>query len=91
VSVKSTLRQQGYATIVGEDSKLIEMDTYTCAHCNSVHHLHDRMGNKKDPGGFCMLCFKQICGLCADTGKCDPFEKKLLRMEAGEQFRRVIG
>lgn len=92
MSVKSTRRQQGCAIITNVDNdRTVEMDTYTCSHCNSVHFLNDAAGNKLDPGGFCMICFKQICGPCADKGSCDPFEKKLLRMEARGRFLKSVG
>ena len=75
-------RAQGYATISDPDAaRTIEMDTYTCHHCNSVHHLHNHLGQRLDPGGFCMACMKQICGPCADTGHCDPYSKKMDRVE----------
>lgn len=59
-----------------------EMDTFTCAHCQTIVFLHERDGSRKaDQGGFCVPCFKPVCGPCADNGRCTPFERKLEQYE----------
>ena len=90
--MKSTLRQQGAAFLTSPEGRTVEMSTYTCAHCNSVHRLQNHLGQKLDPGGFCMQCFSQICKTCADDGRCTPFEKKLEQMEAsGRLLKSILG
>lgn len=79
----------GYAVIVGPDHPVVELDTFTCFHCQRIVHVKP----KEDPstlGGFCRLCFKHICGPCTDKGACDPFEAKLERMERSASLRRAI-
>lgn len=81
---------QGYTIITGPDPGTGEMDTFTCAHCNSVRFVKP-MQRAEDMGGICHLCGDKhrpsfICELC--VGKpCDPFEEKLKRMEARSRFR----
>jgi hypothetical protein len=92
VTVRGAQRQQGAAILTTPDGRSVEMATYTCAHCNSIHRLQDELGQKLDPGGFCMQCFAQICGPCADDGRCTPFEKVLLQMEArGRLLKNIVG
>lgn len=73
-------RPQGYATITDPDLALVELDTFTCAHCNKITHVkpHERA---EDLGGLCKLCMGLICSSCVATGICDPFENKLRREE----------
>ena len=70
-------RARGYLTIADPERPLIERDTITCAHCNTVVIM--KAG--KDIGGFCRMCMRAICGKCADLGVCTPFEKELERQE----------
>jgi len=39
-----------------------------------------------EPYGFCNLCFKSTCLPCGGIPKCDPFEKKLERIERRQKF-----
>lgn len=85
-------RAQGYAvwTDPSLDQITRERDTFTCAHCNKIVIVEP----KADPaslGGFCRLCMKNVCGPCADQGKCEPFEKKLEKMEARARMFKSIG
>ena len=82
---------RGYALTVEPGKSDIEEDTLTCAHCNSVVFLKARQ-NPADAGGFCRLCYRNVCGPCADLGSCTPFEKKLEEMESRDRLlRSVIG
>jgi hypothetical protein len=83
-------RAQGYATIIEPGKATIEKDSFTCVHCNSVVFVSP-MRDASEVGGFCMLCMKHICSACASTGACDPFEKKLERMEARDRLLRACG
>lgn len=80
----------GYAIMTGPDGVVDECDTYTCAHCNKVVHVPVK-ANPDDLGGFCRMCMKMICPHCVQTGLCDPFEKKLKRMEEAGEWRRRFG
>lgn len=78
-------RARGYAVIVDPNAPLRECDTFTCCHCQRVVFIRP-FSDASDAGGFCRLCFKHICGPCADTGTCTPFEKRLEEMEGRRQF-----
>lgn len=83
-------KAQGYAVLFGPNDSTRECDTFTCAHCQFVVFVKPKC-DPSEAGGFCRLCFKHICGPCADKGACDPFEKKLERMEARGRLMRQIG
>lgn len=85
----STNRQKfGYATLSSPDG-IKEQDAFTCAHCNKIVHIPHKPA--QTPGGTCPQCgWKLICDYCVSTGKCDPFEKKLERIEASDRFRRQL-
>ena len=83
-------RPGGYAVLMDPANPgAVERDTFTCSHCNGVVFVQP----KQDPtemGGFCRLCYGHICKGCASTMKCDPFEKKLERMEARDRNFEVM-
>ncbi len=83
-------KPQGYATIVDPDAPTVEMDTFTCAHCNCVKHVKPRE-RPEDTGGLCKQCMKLICAQCVERGHCDPFEEKLRREEARYHALRSYG
>lgn len=58
-----------------------------CSHCQTVF---DKPG-PRDPSGFCHVCFKPVCLRCGAIDKCDPFEKKLDRLEARAAMLRSMG
>ena len=76
----------GYATITSPEGMKREADTFTCAHCNTIVHVKPR-GPLEELGGRCTICDSLICQHCVDTRTCDPFEKKLLRLEARKAYR----
>jgi len=71
----------GYAIWSGGDGPVIEKDSITCVHCNSVVFV-DAKTDPSSLGGFCTKCMKNICAKCADLGSCTPWEKQ---MEAQEK------
>lgn len=84
------MRRPGGYLIVSGPGGTTEADTVTCSHCGKVVVVKV----KQDPsemGGFCRLCMKHLCGPCADKGGCDPFEKKMERMEARDRSLRAMG
>ena len=80
---------QGYATIVEPEKATVEMDTFTCGHCNHVCHVKPK-SNPEDTGGLCKLCMKLICKDCVGKLVCDPFERKLERMESRDRMLSAI-
>ena len=70
-------RALSFAETYDGNGNTIVIEKLTCAHCQ-------RIFNKPGPNdnvGFCELCFAAICIPCAKLDKCDPFERKLERME----------
>jgi hypothetical protein len=67
-----------------------EYDTFSCGHCGNVRHVRVKE-RPEDIGGLCKQCMKLICPACVDTGRCDPLEKKLERMEKRDRALRSYG
>lgn len=82
-------RPGGYAVITQHDGPQVEIDTFTCGHCNHVTHVKSR-ARPEDLGGLCKICMKPICTGCVG-GVCDPFEEKLRRAEARYHALRSYG
>lgn len=79
-------RPDGFARFADPDRGDTWLDTITCAHCNSIHHV-----KKDEPGGFCRMCYRHTCPKAeCNTDTCVPFEKKLEAFEARERFRRAV-
>lgn len=76
----------GWVCITEPDAPVVEMDTFTCGHCNKVVQVKVK-ASPDELGGYCYCCTKMVCPLCVGKG-CDPFEKKLERMEASYHARR---
>jgi hypothetical protein len=83
--MSSTRGSRGAIETFGpEGSTLIE--TFTCCHCSAVF----RKPGRSDPAGFCELCFLPTCLKPSCNDHCDPFEKKIERMEAVDVQRRKL-
>lgn len=84
-------KPQGYAVAVDSSGKkVLECDTITCNHCNTVVLVKP----KADPaalGGFCRMCMKHICPKCTDKQTCTPFEKRLQQIESKDRLRKAVG
>ena len=80
---------QGCGITKEPDKKDVYEDTFTCAHGNEIVFVKP-FQDPSEMGGFCRLCYKHICAKCAAKGTCDPFEKKLLRMEARDKLIRAM-
>jgi hypothetical protein len=77
----------GYAIVTRDDGKILEFKTATCCHCQKIIVFGAPM---QDEGGICYRCMKPVCGTCADSGKCEPFERKLLEEETKAIRRRSL-
>jgi hypothetical protein len=81
-------RPGGYMTVTEPDKATIERDTFTCGHCNGIVIVLPNQP-PEDMGGQCKLCMSLTCAHCTGLGRCDPFEKKLERMEAKDRLYRA--
>jgi hypothetical protein len=77
----------GLGTWFGPEGVIKEIATFTCAHCNRPHRV-EPFCDPADLGGLCKVCMGVICNRQACHDRCDPFEKKLERMEAAGRARR---
>ena len=60
------------------DPRIVEVETFTCAHCNRVREIH-RKCKPEDAAGWCYRCDSMVCA--EHAFRCDPTEEKLLRTE----------
>jgi hypothetical protein len=94
---------QGHATIVGDLDRgaptiiegglrhaEVEIDTFTCGHCNAIKHVQPRC-DPADLGGLCKQCMELVCPRCYAKGTCVPWEKEMLRREAKDAALRSYG
>jgi hypothetical protein len=82
----------GQVTILDPETRVVELDTITCAHCQqivlvkpataaTVYYVEGPAGRMEEPGAMCRLCMKPVCLRCHERGRCTPFERRLERME----------
>lgn len=85
-------RPTGYGIIVDPSApRAVEMDSFTCCHCNRVQFIHNVDGTRKQEAAMCIRCMKSVCDACDKDGRCIPFEKKLAEMEGRERLFSVLG
>ena len=82
-------RAGGYGLAIYDGGQMVEKDSFTCSHCNSVKFVKPKE-KPEDLGGLCKVCMGLICADCVDKG-CTPFEKKLEMQEAAYHARRSYG
>jgi hypothetical protein len=81
----SLLTPHGYSIECWPDGQVIELNLYTCCHCQRVWEAPTRSLGGEMAGGFCGRC----CGyICRDPrcGECVPWEQRLENVEAGRLF-----
>ncbi len=78
----------GYAVWTDPAKPMIERDTFTCVHCNTVVLVKPKM-SPAEMGGYCAMCHAPICKHCAGKS-CTPFEKKLEAAERRAIDRRAL-
>lgn len=88
------LRPHGYVTIVGEVDRVVEYDSITCGHCQSliivkpntlsrVYLFRQPDGSvREEAGAACSRCMRPVCLRCCEIGTCVPAEKMIELMEA---------
>lgn len=54
--------------------------TLCCGHCNAHWIVVKGSGRKR---GFCLKCYKALCGKPECMSGCEPFEKRMERAERG--------
>lgn len=65
---------------------ILEIDTFSCIHCNRV--IHTKAKTQADEY-FCRNCMARICPSCADH-PCTPFLKKIEQQESRDRMLRGI-
>jgi hypothetical protein len=84
-------RTRGFYLITDGEGRTKEIPTFTCPHCTRVVPQTERLPNGDEAKGFCHHCMKPVCIRCGAKQTCDPFEKKLERVEARAAFLRSVG
>lgn len=82
-------RQRGYEVVTGPDGRRVEQETFTCGHCSQIVTVPNRAA-ADEVGGFCRVCMSMVCPGCLATDRCDPYERKLERIEARERLLRSV-
>ena len=65
-----------------------ERPCLACGHCQMQKVIYEK---GQDLGGVCFVCWRLICGPCADKGVCVPWEEMLAKQEAQWESRRSMG
>lgn len=63
-------------------------ETAGCGHCQRTEIIFEK---GQDIGGICFVCWRLICGPCADAGNCVPWEEMLAKQEAKAEARKSMG
>jgi hypothetical protein len=79
----------GHAVWTGPHGPVVEMDTFTCGHCQRIVFVKPKPA--EPPGGLCHICFHLLCDSCVGLGKCIPFEKQLEEIERKDRIARTRG
>ena len=80
-------RNLGHAETFDINGNVVVVEKITCNHCQAIF----TKPGPGDPVGFCHQCFAPVCLKCGALDKCDPFEKKLERMESRSRLLKSLG
>lgn len=83
-------RANNYSVAVTPYGRELEYDSFTCFHCQQIMMVKPRQ-KPEDLGGLCKVCMQLICPACVGKMTCDPWQKKMERMEAKDRFLRQAG
>lgn len=67
---------------VATEGKTLELDTWTCSHCNATVLKNPA---RVRPREVCRKCMHVVCDTCVDT--CQPFAEIVERVAAGRQIQ----
>jgi hypothetical protein len=77
----------GYITTTDAFGTTSVVEALTCAHCQNIF-VKPKPG---EPSGFCTMCFAPVCLRCGQNElKCDPFERKLERIESRARLLQSV-
>jgi hypothetical protein len=77
----------GHVEMFDSCGQVTVVETLTCKHCGKIF----RKPGPQDPAGFCHMCFSPVCLTCGASERCDPFEKKLERIEQRSRLLAAAG
>jgi hypothetical protein len=83
-------RAANYGIITDPVAGISEQDSFTCNHCSHVVTVMPRQ-RPEDLGGLCKQCMQLICPRCVDKMICEPWERKMEKIEARDRFLRSAG
>lgn len=83
-------RAGNYSIITDPVAGIHEQDSFTCCHCSRVVTVLPRQRGE-DLGGLCKQCMQLICPQCVGKLTCDPWERKMEKIEARDRFLRSAG
>ena len=81
------MRSLGHAEVADHLGNVRVVETLTCAHCSRVYPKPQN----GEPSGFCHMCFSPVCLQCGALTRCDPFERKLERIERRDRLWQQLG
>ena len=76
----------GHAELADGEGRVTVVETLTCAHCSAIY----RKPAVGEISGFCTMCMKPVCVVCGSRTTCDPFERKLERLESKDRLLRSL-
>lgn len=92
----------GYATVTDPDRPLLERDTITCGHCQTIVFVQPGTGATTyllwnpqtrrwdaHAGAACRVCMRPVCLACDADGRCTPWEQRLEQAEARDRLLRA--
>lgn len=89
-ALQSTMRNPHGCLILSGEGGETHCDTFKCGHCQKIVPVPPKCAAEK-LGGQCKVCMALVCPACYRLGRCDPFEKKLERIESRSRFLRQAG
>ncbi|WP_445490181.1 hypothetical protein [Rhodopseudomonas sp. RCAM05734] len=83
-------RPDGVFICTDAEGRETHTDSYQCGHCG-MHNVVRTKTRDTDIGGWCRVCTSNVCPRCLVSGRCDPFEKAIERVEARAMALRSYG
>ena len=80
----------GVFICTGASGKESHVDAYRCGHCGLPKAVRVKHRDT-DIGGWCRVCDSNVCPACMISGRCDPFERAIERIEAKGTALRSYG